>query len=63
MPGVKANTQKKGGVEEKKGGGGKAGMAERLAGGDKVRFWKFTRLLRLNDKASTPRPAGFQGRQ
>lgn len=30
MPGVKANTQKKGGEKEKAGGGGKDGMAARL---------------------------------
>jgi hypothetical protein len=36
MPGVKANTQKKGTEKEKPGGGGKEGMTARLAGGDQV---------------------------
>lgn len=36
MPGVKANTQKKGGDKEKVGGGGKEGMQARLGiSGDK----------------------------
>lgn len=36
MPGVKANTQKKGGEKEKAGGGGADGMKARLGGGNKV---------------------------
>ncbi len=36
MPGVKANTQAKGGKDEKVGGGGAAGKAARLGGGDKI---------------------------
>ena len=36
MPGVKANTQKKGGEKEAVGGGGAAGKAARLGGGNKV---------------------------
>jgi|LauGreSBDMM110SN_4_FD.fasta_scaffold656714_1 hypothetical protein len=36
MPGVKANTQSKGGKDEKVGGGGAKGMQERKGGGEKV---------------------------
>jgi len=36
MPGVKANTQKKGGDKEAVGGGGAAGIKARLGGGNKV---------------------------
>jgi hypothetical protein len=36
MPGVKANTQKKGGEKEAVGGGGAAGIKARLGGGNKV---------------------------
>jgi hypothetical protein len=36
MPGVKANTQNKGGETEKVGGGGAAGMAARKGGGEKM---------------------------
>lgn len=34
MPGVKANTQKKGAEKPKVGGGGATGMKERLGGGE-----------------------------
>ena len=36
MPGVKANTQKKGGADEKTGGGGAAGIKARNGGGAQI---------------------------